>query len=308
MDRGGAPSDRAILASSSRSRRPRTRRRRADDGGRHRRELGQHPHSILVSHGAKNKGGIRPAGLPQVVRQCAGASRVVRCVEQELMRSVAEQFEPRWPLDVLDRVAQRFLRDVNAACLQDSASTDRDADVVALVTAPKRRRSRRAASRPLETAAFFSAAVLRISRSASGGQRTDHERDAWLDDPGLLARDRCQRPAEQRLVIQVNRRDRGRQRLDDVGGVEASAQAGLRSRRFGPPGIANRTNAAAVAHSKNVGENSGSVCCRSSTPLRTLVTAVASEPVSTDAPSMTNRSSSRSRCGDVYRADRWPAR
>ena len=135
----GTPSDRAIFASSSRSRRPRTRRRRADDGGRHRGELGQHPRGVLVSHGAKNKGGIRPAGVPQVLGQCAGAGRVVRCVEQELMRSVAQQLEPRWPLDVLDRVAQRLLRDVDAACLQHIGETDHDADVVPLVTAAKRR-------------------------------------------------------------------------------------------------------------------------------------------------------------------------
>src|SRR5687768_8539303 len=74
------------------------------------------------------------------------------------------------------------------------------------------------------------------------------------------------------------------------------------------PASRKRTKAAAVAHSKKVGSKEAVAACSSPTVRRTVSTAVASASVSTIDPRTTNRSSSRSRCGDVYRALRWPAK
>jgi hypothetical protein len=62
------------------------------------------------------------------------------------------------------------------------------------------------------------------SASTSGA---DDDRDTWLDDARLLARDIAQRGAQMLLVVVRDGRDTGHERCHEVRGIEAPAQADL---------------------------------------------------------------------------------
>ena len=70
----------------------------------------------------------------------------------------------------------------------------------------------------------------------------------------------------------------------------------------------NSSNAAAVVTSKNVGWTASAPSARSCSMVsRISSTTAASRSRATGCPSMVNRSVRSTRCGEVYRAERWPA-
>ena len=92
-----------------------------------------------------------------------------------------------------------------------------------VVLAPEQRAARATAS-----------ARARMTSSASGGWRETTAVTPALQDAGLLAGDGGERGAELVLVVERDGRDDGERRpRDDVGGVEAAAEAHLQDQRIG---------------------------------------------------------------------------
>ncbi len=74
-----------------------------------------------------------------------------------------------------------------------------------------------------------------------------------LDDAGFFAGDLLDGMAEKIFVVEIDRRDDGDFGHDDVGGVEAAAQANFVDREIDSLRSAKATKAMAVTHSKKVG-------------------------------------------------------
>ena len=87
---------------------------------------------------------------------------------------------------------------------------------------------------------------------ASGSSAGD-DGHARLDDAGLLERNRLERVAEVLLMVEADRRDGAGDGGNDVGRVEAAAQADFDDRRPRRRARRNSSNAIAVVASKNVG-------------------------------------------------------
>ena len=66
-----------------------------------------------------------------------------------------------------------------------------------------------------------------ITTSASSWQPSNDDRDACLDDAGFLAGNGRQGVTQQRLVIEVDGRDRSDDWRDDIGGVQPSTESDL---------------------------------------------------------------------------------
>ena len=262
---------------------------------------------------AKTSGRGSPPCARQVGRERGGAGRVVRGVEQQLaaVRAAAarssrpghcgsrqaggDRAEPARRCRARRACSSRRTRDRGVA-IADGAPREADRVMRVERIARARRGSIGGAAARRRRSDRSAAARVRIAAVA------DDHRHARLDDAGLLDRDLAQRRAEVLLVIEGDRRDRGRPPgRHDVGGVEPAAEADFEHRHLDagaaeqlerrPRSSPRRTSAATSSRRRRAG--------RRSTPRTSSTAATQRVAVRPAGRRSTNRSVRSTRCGDV---------
>ena len=197
----------------------------------------------------------------------------------------------------------RDVADERRPALEDR---DRDRGVLELVPSGQRERQRRILRDPSSSHAHRRAAPrprrgdLGDARGRLRRQPSDHQRHARLGDAGLLERDLRQRVPEVSLVIERDRGDRGDRRRQDVGRVEAAAEADLDDGDIDRGALEDleRDRGRDLEERRRHRQRAARGRARRSTSNTCAVTD--SKVAGSIAwPSMATRSSMRSRCGEV---------
>ena len=322
---GRLDEDRAIGARRAARRRPgstdratRIRRARHHERARHRRERAQHRRDVLVAHRREHERAAddRSRGMR------AGRARRRDCAPRRAAPRVRRAGAA--PRAVPATRPARGLRAIAASgtvmprSFEHLEEPDGDRGVVHLMR--HRARASRSRSRSdrvrvdrarVDRPAPRSSARPSLDRLACRARQcTSRRRPApRLDDARLLAGDRRQRVAEVLLMIESDRRDRRDHRQQHVRRVEPAAEADFADGDVDRAARRNSSKATAVVTSKNVG-CACSVSARDQVRRRRRARRRRRRRArarSTGWPSMTKRSARSTRCGEVYRADRWPA-
>ena len=194
-----------------RSRGARIRRPRHDDAPDGRQQLGQHAIDIFIPHGAEDERGPGSAERSKVGRKCRRAGRIVRRIQDQLA-AVGQRpvLEPSRPRDIRQAVDDGRRADRHAETLERFEHAHRDPGVAGLMGSAKAEANRTVlACAPVGSDQRRAALARDVFDHGQRFRRdvADHDRDARLDDAGLLRGDRVQRIAEILLVIEVDRRD-----------------------------------------------------------------------------------------------------
>ena len=278
----------------------------------------------------------RPADLAQIVGERPRARRIVRGVEEHVGAAPA-RLARAGPASARRsdpaRIAVPSRR--HAAVRTSSVMRQNATAALSIWCRPRRRqrhvvepvfasleRDRRLAdrrlvrARPRDAHALGRADERRAALAArrldhgtcAGGDRSDDDRYPRLDDAGLLASDRFQGLSQEILVIEVDRRDDGGHRSYDVGRVQPAAQPDFDHRQL------DRGAAEQLEGDRRRALEEGRQRVERAVAQRAVRRSSGRSPprprgrvASTSRSPMTNRSSIRSRCGDVYRAERYPA-